>query len=149
MAGSSLPRRQFERAGGAGRCIGHNPVTGEFLGIGIDIAGAPLTAAKAAAINVFESQLAVGIRFIVKCYTLGDNVERLTLIGTGEIFGAGNARNNAITGNGAANELRGERGNDRLSGGGGADDIYGGLGNDRLSGGAGADGFYFDTALNA
>nr|MBA2771892.1 M10 family metallopeptidase C-terminal domain-containing protein [Sphingomonas sp.] len=133
--------------GGAGNDILNGGLGADTLvgGTGNDIyvvenVGDVVTEAAGEGIDLVKSSLS---------YTLGDNVERLTLIGTGAISGAGNARNNAITGNSAANELRGERGNDRLSGGGGADDINGGIGNDRLSGGAGADGFYFDTALNA
>ncbi len=82
-------------------------------------------------------------------YVLGDNVERLSLAGSGDISGTGNAGANIITGNDSANSLHGEGRNDRLSGGAGNDQLHGGVGNDRLTGGAGADGFHFDTALNA
>ena len=63
-------------------------------------------------------------------YTLGDNVENLTLTGTTAINGSGNALNNSITGNGADNVLTGNDGNDTLSGGAGADTLIGGAGND-------------------
>ncbi len=82
-------------------------------------------------------------------YTLGNNLERLTLTGSGAISGTGNALGNVIVGNGAANTLRGEGSSDNLSGGGGADHLYGGVGRDQLTGGTGADNFYFDTALSA
>lgn len=57
-------------------------------------------------------------------YTLGDNVERLTLAeGSNAIEGIGNAGDNVITGNAQNNSLDGMAGNDRLVGGLG-DDIY-------------------------
>ena len=40
-------------------------------------------------------------------YTLGDNVEKLKLLGTAAINGVGNALNNIMAGNGAANVLNG------------------------------------------
>src|SRR6185295_6288879 len=45
-------------------------------------------------------------------YTLGSNVENLTLTGTAAINGTGNALNNVLTGNSAANVLMGGAGND-------------------------------------
>ena len=54
-------------------------------------------------------------------FTLGANVENLTLTGTGAVNGTGNGLANSILGNGAANLLRGGGGQDRLQGGGGAD----------------------------
>lgn len=63
-------------------------------------------------------------------YTLGDHVERLTLIGSDVISGTGNDLNNIIIGNDAANQLDGGLGNDNLNGGLGADTLTGGLGND-------------------
>jgi Ca2+-binding RTX toxin-like protein len=65
-------------------------------------------------------------------YTLGNNVENLTLQGTTAINGTGNDLNNTLTGNTAANILTGGLGNDILNGGAGADTIIGGLGNDNL-----------------
>ena len=58
-------------------------------------------------------------------------VENLTLLGTGDINGTGNALNNIITGNAGSNVLNGA------------------AGNDTLTGGAGNDAFVFNTALNA
>ena len=72
-------------------------------------------------------------------YTLGANVENLTLTGSGVINGTGNGLNNVLTGNGVANLIDGGNGNDSLNGGGGNDRLIGGNGNDNINGGAGAD----------
>lgn len=78
-------------------------------------------------------------------YTLGLNVENLTLTGIA-LNGTGNALNNTITGNGLDNILDGGAGNDTLDGRGG---------NDTLKGGAGSDSYLFgigsgrDTILEA
>jgi serralysin len=64
-------------------------------------------------------------------YTLGANVENLTLTGTART-GTGNGLDNVLKGNALANELFGGAGNDVLIGGDGID---------RLTGGAGADTF--------
>ncbi len=63
-------------------------------------------------------------------YTLRDNIENLTLTGTGTISGTGNTANNVLTGNSVANTLSGGIGNDTLNGGLGADSMSGGDGND-------------------
>jgi beta-glucanase (GH16 family) len=76
-------------------------------------------------------------------YSLGANVENLTLTGTWAAYGYGNALANVITGNTAANTLSGGAGADTLIGGAGADTLTGGLGDDRLTGGSGADVFVF------
>ena len=63
-------------------------------------------------------------------YSLGANVENLTLTGDLVIDGIGNELNNYLKGNSANNMLTGLLGNDALNGGVGADSLIGGLGND-------------------
>jgi Ca2+-binding RTX toxin-like protein len=65
-------------------------------------------------------------------YTLGAEVEKLTLLGAGAINGTGNSLNNTITGNSANNILQGLDGNDILTGGAGNDTLNGGNGIDRV-----------------
>jgi Ca2+-binding RTX toxin-like protein len=67
-------------------------------------------------------------------YTLGNNVENLTLTGNSSINGTGNDLDNTLTGNTRNNVLTGGAGNDTLAGG---------LGTDTLSGGAGDDTFVY------
>jgi Ca2+-binding RTX toxin-like protein len=67
-------------------------------------------------------------------WTLGTNLENLTLIGTSAVNGTGNASVNVLSGNALANTL---------SGLGGADTLDGGAGNDILDGGAAADTYLF------
>ncbi|WP_310449472.1 putative Ig domain-containing protein [Sulfuritalea sp.] len=54
-------------------------------------------------------------------YTLGANVEKLFLSGSGATSATGNAADNKINGNSAANMIDGGRGNDDLAGAGGQD----------------------------
>ncbi len=56
-------------------------------------------------------------------FTLGADVESLTLTGTADIDGFGNALDNALIGNGGANRLDGGAGADAMAGGAG-DDTY-------------------------
>lgn len=74
------------------------------------------------------------------------NVENLTLTGTANINGAGNALANVITGNVGDNELSGGDGNDSLAGGAGNDTLDGNAGNDTLVGGDGDDTYVVDSA---
>jgi VCBS repeat-containing protein len=63
-------------------------------------------------------------------YSLGDQLESLTLTGSAAIDGVGNAADNLMTGNNANNRLEGGAGNDTLNGAGGDDTMLGGTGND-------------------
>lgn len=73
-------------------------------------------------------------------YTLGNNLENLTLTGTSAINGTGNTLNNTLVGNGAVNTL---------SGGTGADVLIGNAGNDTLTGGNGADTYQYASGDGA
>ena len=78
-------------------------------------------------------------------YTLGDNIENLTLTGSATL-GIGNELENEITGNSKNNTLSGNAGDDTINGGAGNDVITGGYGSDTLTGGAGKDKFVFDIS---
>ncbi|ROM87804.1 M10 family metallopeptidase [Pseudomonas brassicacearum] len=80
-------------------------------------------------------------------WSLGANLENLTLAGSAQVDGGGNFLNNVMTGNAGNNVLAGGAGNDRLDGGAGNDILVGGTGTDMLIGGTGADRFVF-SALN-
>ncbi len=66
-------------------------------------------------------------------FTLGDNIESLTLTGSSNIDGTGNDLVNKITGNAGNNTLHGQGGNDKIDGGLGADHMYGGAGDDSFT----------------
>jgi len=70
-------------------------------------------------------------------YTLGANLENLTLTGSAK-NALGNAANNILTGNSQANSLIGGGGNDALFGAAGNDFLGGSSGNDTLTGAAGS-----------
>ncbi|UVC10297.1 hypothetical protein IHQ71_06745 [Rhizobium sp. TH2] len=69
-------------------------------------------------------------------YTLGENIESLTLLGGKDLNGTGNEGNNSIYGNKGDNVLRGMNGEDYLGSG---------RGNDLMIGGADSDIFEFNT----
>ncbi len=66
-------------------------------------------------------------------------IENLTLTGTANLRGVGNALGNVIQGNSGNNVLSGLFGDDLLFGGDGRDQLFGGTGDDILVGGRGAD----------
>jgi Ca2+-binding RTX toxin-like protein len=88
-----------------------------------------------------------GIDTVVSTVTckLGDNLDNLTLAGTADIGGTGNALDNVIIGNSGNNVLAGGDGNDTISGGAGNDTINGNAGADSMSGGAGSDNYFVDN----
>ena len=63
-------------------------------------------------------------------YTLGANVENLTITATTAVNGTGNALDNVLIGGSGDNILDGGAGNDTINGGAGVDTLKGGLGND-------------------
>jgi Ca2+-binding RTX toxin-like protein len=73
-------------------------------------------------------------------YTLGNNLENLTLLGNADIDGTGNSLNNSLTGNNFNNTLSGGDGNDMLNGT---------IGNDTLIGGNGNDSAYYYNATDS
>jgi len=72
-------------------------------------------------------------------FTLANDVENLTLVGSANVNGTGNFFANVIAGNGGRNALSGNGGNDRLTGNNGDDTLNGGANNDTLLGGNGND----------
>ncbi|MBI3672504.1 MAG: calcium-binding protein, partial [Rhizobiales bacterium] len=78
-------------------------------------------------------------------YTLGNDVENLTLTGTSAINGTGNSLDNIIVGNTADNVLTGGAGSDTFYGDDGNDTINGGAGIDYMAGGGGNDTFVFSS----
>jgi Ca2+-binding RTX toxin-like protein len=92
----------------------------------IDVKGDVVTEAKSAGSDT--------VRTALNSYTLGSDVENLTLSGKADLKGTGNTLANVLTGNSGDNRLYGLGGNDTLNGG---------SGKDMLTGGTGADTFVF------
>jgi Ca2+-binding RTX toxin-like protein len=63
-------------------------------------------------------------------FVLTADIENLTLTGTGNVNGTGNALDNIIVGNDGANTLNGGAGDDNIDGGAGADSMSGSAGDD-------------------
>jgi len=102
--------------------------TGEDLYL-VDASGDQVMEASGEGIDAVNSAIS---------YTLGSNVENLTLLPYATaLTGTGNALDNIIIGNSENNTLSGGEGNDVLGGSGGSDLINGGAGDDMLEGGAG------------
>ncbi len=91
--------------------------------------------------NVITENLGEGTDTVESSFTwtLGDNLENLTLTGSRTINGTGNDLDNSISGNTANNILSGNAGHDILAGGLGYDTLNGGDGNDELLGDSGND----------
>jgi Ca2+-binding RTX toxin-like protein len=88
----------------------------------VDVAGDTITEGASAGTDTVQSAIT---------YTLGSNVENLTLTGSAAINGTGNTLDNVLTGNSGNNTLTGNAGNDTLDGGSaGTDSLVGGAGND-------------------
>ncbi len=81
-------------------------------------------------------------------HALAANVENLTLTGSADLVGTGNALANVILGNGGNNLLSGLDGNDSLTAGAGNDTLDGGAGNDSMAGGLGNDTYVVDSATD-
>ncbi len=77
-------------------------------------------------------------------WTLGANLENLTLTDPAALNGFGNALANLIIGNTGNNLLSGGAGNDTLQSDGGNDTLDGGAGADRMEGGSGDDTYVVD-----
>ena len=78
-------------------------------------------------------------------FTLGLDVENLTLAGSNAISGTGHDGSNVIVGNSQSNTLTGRGGNDFLFGDAGSDILVGGRGRDIMSGGSESDVFDFNA----
>jgi Ca2+-binding RTX toxin-like protein len=95
------------------------------------------------------------VRTTLATWRLGANVENLTALGAGGLYGVGNALDNRLQGGAGNDTLIGVAGNNTLVGGGGRDYLIGGAGNDvldsrggmaTLQGGAGDDVYYIDDS---
>jgi Ca2+-binding RTX toxin-like protein len=99
----------------------------------VDSASDTVTEAAGAGTDHVQSSIA---------YTLGANLENLTLTGSAMIDAIGNALDNKIVGNSGANVIDAGSGNDQVNAGNGNDTVRGGDGNDKLFGEDGNDTMY-------
>ena len=76
-------------------------------------------------------------------WTLGDNLERMIMLGSDDLSGYGNELDNRLNGNSGDNLLVGMGGNDKIIGAAGDDELWGLTGTDELFGGSGVDTFAF------
>ena len=120
--------------GGAGidKMIGGN---GNDTSI-VDNAGDKVDESGGSGIDTVKSSITFSLADAV--HAIGD-IEKLTLTGSANIDGTGNALDNTITGNSGNNTLIGNDGLDTLNGGSSDDALNGGLGSDKLNGGDGVD----------
>jgi Ca2+-binding RTX toxin-like protein len=90
--------------------------------------------------DVVTEGVGTGVDLVISAvsYTLGANLENLSLTGTVS-SATGNSLANVLNGNSANNKLTGLDGADTLNGGGGADTLAGGAGADRFVIGSAAD----------
>ena len=109
----------------------------------VDDAGDVITEAAGAAGGT--DRVESSVTFDLAINASGQAIENLTLTGTSNINGYGNALNNVISGNSGLNNLFGDAGNDTLSGGAGSDTLDGGTGVDSMVGGLGDDFYYVDV----
>ncbi len=96
-----------------------------------------VTEATLEGVNTVESKMLA--------YTLGDNVENLTITAVGAADGTGNGWYNSLTGNNFANVLHGLGGKDQIVGQGESDTLYGDGDADSIDGGTGGDVLYGGT----
>jgi len=80
-------------------------------------------------------------------YTLGSDVENLTLTGAATINATGNSLANVITGSGGNNVILGLDGNDTIDGGAGNNTVTGGLGADSINVNNGNDRLLYNSTL--
>jgi Ca2+-binding RTX toxin-like protein len=110
----------------------------------VDVAGDVVTEAA----NGGTDTVLISATSVMTAYTLGSDVENLTLSGAAAV-GNGNASNNVITGrSGAASTLNGLDGNDTLIGGSLNDTLDGGTGTDSMTGGGGNDTYTVDVVAD-
>jgi Ca2+-binding RTX toxin-like protein len=92
----------------------------------------PLALAKGAAQTAAQASSPDAVT-TSQSFALGATAQKLTLTGSADLDGAGNALGNHIIGNRGANRLHGYEGNDTLEGGAGDDTLNGGAGIDTAS----------------